>query len=94
MMWPIQAQRWADENVGELWIDRDEHDRPVALKADPIVAIHVAWFKNHGWQDIFTSEGFTIGDLRYRWLRDLPDGSTAYERMPAPGSPEAGCSTT
>jgi hypothetical protein len=81
-MFPRQAQRWADENVGELWIDRDPDGRPVALKADPIVAINVVWFKGHGWQDIFTDDGgLEIGELRYRWLRDLPDGSTAYERV-------------
>lgn len=93
-MCTVQALRWADENVGELWIDRDPDGRAEALKADPIVAINVAWLKDHGWQDIFTGDGLKFADVRYRWLRDLPDGRTVYERMPAPGCPEAGCSTT
>lgn len=80
-MFTIQALRWADENVGELWIDRDREGRAVALKADPIVAINVAWFNGHGWQDIFTDDGLKFADVEYRWLRDLPDGRTAYERI-------------
>lgn len=77
-----QAQRWVDENVGELWIDRDEHGRPVALKAGPIVEINREWFLTHGFEDLFTDDGgLKFADVEYRWLRDLPDGSTAYERI-------------
>lgn len=77
--------RWADEHVGELWVDRDPEGRPVVERAAPIIAIKVDWFLSHGWADVFSDDHRTITfaeDARYGWVRDLPDGRTAYERLP------------
>ncbi len=85
-MFAGQVTAWADANVGDVWLDRDEHtgDR-IVIEGAPIIAIRPEWFRTHGWSAIFEDDGTlcldTAGQWRYRKLRELPDGRTAYERI-------------
>lgn len=78
------VERWAAENVGELWLERDPDGNPVVLRASQVIALKVDWFRSHDWSDIFSDDNrtVTLGEFRYGWVRDLPDGRTAYERLP------------
>lgn len=79
------AARWADENVGFLHLDRDAQGRRIVIETAPIIAINTDWFRTHGWQDMFMPDGTLhldeAGMYRYRRVRDLPGGRTAYERI-------------
>ena len=66
-------------------LDVDDTGNRVVVEAPPITSLKRSWFEAHGMGDMWQPDGTvvldTAGEYRYRPLRDLPDGSIAYERI-------------
>ena len=85
-MFPAEARAWAAEHVGHPIIDFDEEGRRFATDAPAVIAVRREWCDNHYglsamWQEDGTVWLDSAGEHRYRKIRELPGGATAYQRI-------------
>lgn len=85
-MFPAATERWVKEHVRPATIDFDSEGRRVVIETHPIISLRESWFRSHGMGDMFQEDGTvwldSAGEYRYRKIKDLPNGGTAYERIP------------
>lgn len=78
-----EARGWAAKHVEAAAIGWDKHGR-VADFVPEFTSVRVSWFHDHGLGGMFRGDEMWLDDaglVRYRRLRDLADGTTAYERV-------------
>ena len=83
-----EARVWLAENVGQPIVDFDATGKRIAIDAPPVIALRREWCETHYglsamWQDDGTVWLDEAGEHRYRFVRELLDGATAYERISA-----------
>lgn len=89
-MFPAEARTRAAENVGQPIIDFDEEGRRFAVDAPHVISVRREWCDSHYglsdmWQQDETIWLDSAGEHRYEKVRELPDGVTAYQRIPRQG---------